>query len=135
MENILESQGSNRTKALSISCGILVGVTPFYGFHTFIILFLATIFRLNKVISFLFTRISIPPVFPFIITGAMFLGAPFVEKPATEQAQVFSVAYIQAHLYQYMIGTIILGLSLSLIGGFSSYIILEKRSRKNRTNP
>lgn len=131
-EHILQANGSNKTKALSISCGLLVGVTPFYGFHTFIILFLASIFRLNKLISFLFTRISIPPLFPLIVSLALFLGSPFVQNPTERNASVFSVEFLKAHAYQYLIGTAILGLGLSLFGGLIAYFILEKTSKKNQ---
>ena len=129
-EHILQANGSNKTKALSISCGLLVGVTPFYGFHTFIILFLASVFRLNKLISFLFTRISIPPLFPIIVSMALFLGSPFVQNPSEQNASVFSVEFLKAHAYQYLIGTVILGLGLAIFGGVIAYFILEKTSKK-----
>ena len=44
--------GSNKTKALSIALGIFVGLTPFYLFHTVIVLFLASFFKLNKLLSY-----------------------------------------------------------------------------------
>ncbi|AZI19558.1 hypothetical protein [Chryseobacterium taklimakanense] len=34
-ENILESEGSNKTKAKSIALGIFIGISPFWGFHSF----------------------------------------------------------------------------------------------------
>jgi uncharacterized protein (DUF2062 family) len=117
---------------MSISLGVLVGVTPLYGFHTFIILFLASVFRLNKVISFLFTRISIPPLFPFIVGAALFLGAPFVKQPVTESIPYFSISFLKNNLYQYLIGTAVLGISLAVISGVSSYFLLELRQNKNK---
>ncbi|WP_164472037.1 DUF2062 domain-containing protein [Amniculibacterium aquaticum] len=130
-ENILESGGSNKTKALSISCGLLVGVTPFYGFHTFIVIFLASVFRLNKVISFLFTRISIPPLFPFIVAAALLIGSPFVDRPTLDGGNEFSLSFFKEHLYQYIIGTSLLGIGLAVVGGFSSYFILEYKSKRS----
>ncbi|MBS1572964.1 MAG: DUF2062 domain-containing protein [Bacteroidetes bacterium] len=130
VENILESKGSNKNKALSISLGLLIGVTPFYGFHAFIVFFLASIFRLNKVISFLFTRISIPPLFPFVVATALSIGSPFVNSPTTITAEQFSFSFFKNHFYQYIIGTTILGISLSICGGGLAFLLLEIRSRK-----
>jgi uncharacterized protein (DUF2062 family) len=120
-------------KALSISCGLLVGVTPLYGLHTIIILFLASVFRLNKVISFLFTRISIPPIFPFIVATALYLGSPFVEKPTENKNMQFSFLFFKEHLVQYLIGTSLLGVGLAVIGGGISYYFLERKTRKLAT--
>ena len=81
-ENILESDGDNKSKALSIALGIFIGVSPFWGFHTVLALSLATVFKLNKFLSFVFSQVSIAPLAPFIpfILGiSMFFGSFFVE--------------------------------------------------------
>ena len=78
-ENILESDGDNKTKALSIALGIFIGVSPFWGFHTVLALSLATVFKLNKFLTFVFSQISLAPFIPFIIGISMFFGSFFVE--------------------------------------------------------
>jgi uncharacterized protein (DUF2062 family) len=78
-ENILESDGDNKSKALSIALGIFIGVSPFWGFHTVLALSLATVFKLNKFLTFVFSQISLAPFIPFIIGISMFFGSFFVE--------------------------------------------------------
>ena len=79
-ENIIQTQGSNKTKALSVALGIFVGLSPFIGFHTVIVFFLATVFKLNKLISYLCTHISFPPLIPFIIMISMWIGGYFLNN-------------------------------------------------------
>ncbi len=76
-ENILESDGDNKSKALSIALGIFIGVSPFWGFHTVLALSLATVFKLNKFLTFVFSQISLAPFIPFIIGISMFSRIEF----------------------------------------------------------
>src|SRR5690606_15969568 len=67
LEDLLHSEDSKTKKALSVALGVFIGLSPFWGFQTLIVLFLAFVFRLNKLISFAFSNVSIPPLIPFII--------------------------------------------------------------------
>lgn len=129
-ENILEVDGSNRTKAISVALGIFIGLTPFYGFHAIIGVFLATVFKLNKVITFAFTRISFPLFLPFIIMTAMFIGDFFVEGETDFRNTVFDKNSIKANLIQYIIGQSILTVAAPFIFGSLTYLFLEKVSPK-----
>lgn len=66
-ENILKSKEPAHKKAAAVALGIFVGILPFWGLHTLLVFLLAAVFKLNKVIAFLFSNISIPPLIPFII--------------------------------------------------------------------
>lgn len=66
-EDILKSEESAHKKAAAVALGIFVGILPFWGLHTLLVFLLAAVFKLNKVIAFLFSNISIPPLIPFII--------------------------------------------------------------------
>ena len=134
-ENILESDGSNKTKALSIALGIFIGVSPFWGFHTVLAISLAAIFRLNKFLSFIFSQISLPPFVPFIIAASLFFGSYFTsgEKPLTEQE--FNLEMVKANLLQYVIGSFIFATIFSVIVGFVFYFLLNFFSKKKvKTN-
>src|SRR5690554_4419950 len=67
MEDVLGSGDSAEKKALSIALGIFIGLSPLWGFHTVIVIFLAILFNLNKVIAFTFSNVSLPPFIPFIL--------------------------------------------------------------------
>lgn len=127
-ENILETDGSNQTKALSIALGTFIGLTPLWGFHTVIVLFLASVFRLNKIISYMCTHVSAPPFIPFIIAISLFIGAPFVHGETNFLKSELNFDLVKANLLQYIIGTMILAVSASLILGTLSYFIFEKLS-------
>ncbi|PJJ07532.1 glycosyltransferase involved in cell wall biosynthesis [Flavobacterium sp. 1] len=78
LENVLESNDSNIRKAASIALGVFIGICPFWGFQTILVLFLAVLLKLNKVIAFAFSNISFPPFIPFIIYGSLKLGSYFI---------------------------------------------------------
>lgn len=125
-ENILETDGSNKTKALSIALGTFVGLTPFWGFHTVIVLFLATFFKLNKVLSYMFTHVSAPPFIPFIIFASLAIGAPFVHGNTQFSLNEINLDFAKTHFLQYVIGSFILAISASVFVGFLFYFILKK---------
>ncbi len=129
-QDILESKGSNKTKALSIALGTFVGLSPFWGFHTVITISLAVFFKLNKVLAFLFSNISIPPFIPFIIAISLFIGAPFVNGQTDFFNQELNFELVKNHLLQYVIGSLVLATVVSLFFGFGFYFFLEKIDRK-----
>jgi glycosyltransferase involved in cell wall biosynthesis len=52
LENILKSTDSNTKKSFSIALGVFIGICPFWGFQTILVLSLAAVLKLNKVIAF-----------------------------------------------------------------------------------
>src|SRR5690606_12662396 len=65
-EDLLHSEDPSLKKSLSVALGVLIGLSPFWGFPTVMVFFLAWVLRLNKLIAFAFSNISIPPLIPFI---------------------------------------------------------------------
>ncbi len=124
-ENILDSEGSNEIKAKSIALGVFVGLTPLWGFHTVVILFLASVLKLNKLLSYMGTHVSFPLFIPFIIFISMVVGGPFVGEQAQFTYETLDLEFAKSHLLQYVIGSSILAASSSLVIGFSTYFILE----------
>ena len=50
IEDFLGSDDSAEKKAFSISLGVFIGLSPIWGFHTIVVIFLALLLNLNKVI-------------------------------------------------------------------------------------
>ena len=125
-ENILESDGTNELKAKSIALGIFIGLCPFWGFHSFLAITLAVYFKMNKVLTFMASQITFPPLIPFIIFISMMVGAPFVSHKTSLQNQDFDFEFIKANLTQYIIGSFILSVTCSVTVGLMSYFIFEK---------
>lgn len=133
-ENVLESEGSNETKAKSIALGIFIGLSPFWGFHSFLAISLAIYFKLNKVLTFMSSQLTFPPLIPFVIFLSMMVGAPFMKSPVSFDNAVFNFDFIKANLLQYIIGSAILSVGCSVVLGFASYFILNFFSAKRRSS-
>lgn len=130
-EDILESNDSNFVKSASIALGVFIGIAPLWGFQTFLAIFLAVLFKWNKVLSFAFSNISIPPMIPFIIFASLKVGALFVDGNTplfSENKLTFET--VKNHLAQYLIGSFVLAIVTAAIFGFTSYFLLSISKNK-----
>ncbi|MDR6406293.1 MULTISPECIES: DUF2062 domain-containing protein [Chryseobacterium] len=130
-EDVLESDGTNRTKAFSIALGVFIGFSPFWGFHTLLVISLAVLFKLNKVLAFVASNVSLPPFIPFIIASCLFLGAPFVHGDSNILSQDLNFELVKNNLLQYVIGSAILATTMSAIAGIATFLFLNKVSPEN----
>lgn len=130
-EDVLESDGSNRTKAFSIALGVFIGFSPLWGFHTLLTISLAVLFKLNKVLAFVASNVSLPPFIPFIIAASLFLGSPFVHGDSNILSSELNFELIKNNLLQYVIGSTILATTMSMILGISTFLFLNKVSPDN----
>ena len=124
-ENILESSDSIYKKSLSISLGVFIGIAPLWGFQTVVVIFLAVVFRLNKVLAFTFSNISFPPLIPFIIYGSLKIGNYFIpaEKPLVLDSSI-SFLGIKHNIFQYLLGSFILATIMSIVFGLLGFLML-----------
>ena len=130
-EDILESEGTNRIKAFSIALGVFVGFLPFGGYHTLLVISFSVLFKLNKVLAFVASNVSLPPFIPFIIAAALFVGAPFVDGNSNVLDQDLNFDLVKNNLFQYIIGSLILATAMSVISGMATFIFLNKVSPEN----
>ena len=125
-EDILSSNDSNSIKATSIALGTFIGIAPFWGFQTVLVIFLAVFLKLNKALAFTFSNISIPPMIPFVIYGSMKVGSIFIEDKKAiiiKNETVFNT--IKDNLLQYVVGSLFLATVASILFGFASYLLLS----------
>lgn len=127
-EDVLESDGSNRTKAFSIALGVFIGLSPFWGFQTLLVISLAVLFKLNKVLAFVASNVSLPPFIPFIIAASLFLGSPFVSGNSDIFSQELNFDLVKNNLLQYIIGSMILASTASVISGIATFLFLNRVS-------
>lgn len=130
-EDVLQSSDSPKKKALSIALGLLIGLSPIFGFHTITVLGLAVLFKLNNVIAFAFSNVSFPPFIPFILYASLKLGALITGEDLifTMDEMVENLGFI-THLKTYVIGSISLAILTASIFGFISYFIFKIFDRK-----
>jgi glycosyltransferase involved in cell wall biosynthesis len=132
LENVLESNDSNARKATSIALGVFVGISPFWGFQTIIVIALAVLFKLNKAIAFAFSNISFPPLIPFVIYGSLKTGSYFIttNKPLVLNMDM-TLADIQKNISQYLVGSFVLATILALLFGIIGYLLMTFMSNFN----
>ncbi|WP_339713643.1 DUF2062 domain-containing protein [uncultured Kriegella sp.] len=130
-EDFLHNQDSARKKAMSIALGVFIGLSPLWGFHTLIVIFLAILFKLNKVIAFAFSNISLPPFIPFVLyasskVGQFVLGQQYsyTMEEITTDFEVFK------HLKAYIVGSLVLSTTSALVIGLLGYVFLSIFERK-----
>ena len=133
-EDILGSNDSNKVKALSIALGIFLGIAPFWGFQTFLSIFLASMFRLNKAISFFCSNISIPPMIPLIIYLSLLTGGFILQDHFHLDFSLVSFEIIKKNLLRYIIGSLVLATFCSIVSGVLSYFLLTYFSQKKVKN-
>lgn len=129
LENVLESTDSPCKKALSIALGVFIGIVPLWGLQTVIVLFLAYILRLNKVIAFAFSNISVPPMIPFIIFASLKAGSLFVDGNAAFSENATVMESIGSNLLQYIIGSFVVAIIAAFVFGIAGYLLFTFSSK------
>ncbi len=130
-EDLLHSSDSPRKKALSIALGVFIGFSPLWGLHTIIVLFLAVLFKLNKVIAFAFSNVSLAPLVPFVLYASLRAGTFLTGEELTYSFDsiVTNSEYVR-HLKTYLIGSLTLSILGATLFGFLGYVILSAFDRK-----
>jgi len=122
-EEILGSDDSPEKKALSVALGLFIGLSPLWGFHTIIVIFLAIVLKLNKVIAFAFSNISLPPFIPFVFLASLTTGYWVLgENTEATLASVTDNFEVITSLKAYFIGSITLSVGAAVILGSLSYL-------------
>jgi uncharacterized protein (DUF2062 family) len=117
----------------SVAVGVFSAFTPFLGLHMWIALGLATVFRLNRLLAFVASRISIMPVFALVTfceiesahrlrTGAW---APLAPREAVARGRELFV--------DWMLGACIVGTALALVAGLFAYGAARRWQRASTT--
>lgn len=130
-EDILGSNDSPRKKALSIALGLFIGLSPFWGLHTLLVLGLAFSFKLNKPIAFAFSNISLPPFIPFVLylsvqTGVWITG----EENFFSHENIMENLIALQGLKTYLIGSFVLATIVSVFSGLIGYLALTKMAKR-----
>jgi glycosyltransferase involved in cell wall biosynthesis len=119
-------------KALSVAFGIFMGIIPIWGFQLVVAIFLAILFRLNKLLVIIAANISIPPMIPIIIFTSYKAGAYWMGADASEISfhSKISLETIQKNLQQYIYGSITLAIVAGIVAGLLTFVLLKLFKRK-----
>lgn len=133
-ENVFGSEDSPEKMAASIGFGVFMGIAPVWGFQTALVITLSVFFRLNKVLSFAFSNISLPPFIPLIIYASLLVGGVVLPSSSAKgllQLDTISFDTIQQHLVLYLVGSLLLATVMALLAGFGSYVLIRMKQNKS----
>jgi len=133
---VLNEHTSPGRLAAAVFVGILIGISPFYGFHIIGALVSAWVLKLNKFVVWLGTNVSIPliaPVFAFASAqvGSLIMTGSFISLSWSE----FREVGLGDALIYWVIGFPIVG---CLVGGFLAaivYLVARQRHRRKASLP
>jgi uncharacterized protein (DUF2062 family) len=133
-ERFIKIRGDPRNIALGFALGLFVGMSPTFGFQTAIAIFLAALFKWNKISAAAGVWITNPITTPFIygmtyLAGAKILGMNKANNPIAE----FNIEAIGQILYKapgifwsLTVGGVVLGLPLAVVGYYFSYKVIGR---------
>jgi uncharacterized protein (DUF2062 family) len=126
---MLSEHSSPPRLAAAVFVGILIGVSPFYGFHVVAALLSAWLLKLNKLTVWLGTNISIPPISPIFAfasaqVGALIMTGSFVELSWDE----FGAVGLGDALIYWLVGFPIVGIGVGGLLAGVIYVIASRRA-------
>ncbi|PKV52975.1 glycosyltransferase involved in cell wall biosynthesis [Aquimarina sp. MAR_2010_214] len=134
LEDFLENQDSPQKKALSVALGVFIGISPLWGFHTVLVLFLAVFFKLNKVIAFAFSNVSLPPFIPFIIFISLKVGSFIFGESQPSFTNIGEDFEMIKSLKTYIVGSFTLAIISAITLGILGYVFLTIFYKKNNAS-
>lgn len=133
-DHVTHSPESNLRITAAITLGVFMGIVPVWGYQMLITLFLAHLFRLNKVIAIVAANISIPPMIPFLLYGSYVTGCKVLGDPVNLHLNELSFENVKSVIEQYLIGSVIFAVGCSILAGTIAFILLTA-CRKKRYDP
>jgi len=131
-EDFLHSSDSPMKIALSVVLGVFFGIAPFWGFQTLIVISLSVVFKLNKVIAFAASNVSIAPLIPVIVIASIKVGSLiFGTDTHIELDNFVHNLKLLTNVKEYLVGSFVLATMASLTFGMITYLILKIARRKN----
>lgn len=123
--SMLKAKRSPLVHSMALGLGVLVGATPFYGFHTLIVALLALFLRLNVIIMWVGTQVSLPPFIPFLVlsTKIVYNSVFDANIKIEDYTQVLTLGS------RWIYSSLILGTILGFIAAIAFYLIQKSRER------
>ena len=134
-EQISNSKYSNLNLALSIAFGVFMGIVPIWGYQMLSAIFLAYVFKLNKVVVVISANISFPPLIPVILYFSLKMGE-FVLGHNLNLSFHSDISFdvIKSALWSYIVGSIVLAIIAGIISGLISFSFLAVTRKTGSPN-
>ncbi len=135
LRDLVSLEDSPKKIAISFSVGAFISLSPFFGAHTVLALFLSLIFRLNKVAAVIGSWINTPWSAPFVYYAEYKIGAFLFNERANFSIKPFTFEHYfhdgSGAFLSIFLGSVIIGILFSFIFYFLIKYFIEKR-RKGR---
>jgi glycosyltransferase involved in cell wall biosynthesis len=132
-EYIINSGDSDAKLAKSVALGLFIGVTPIWGWQIVTTIGLAHLFRLNKFVAVTASNISLPPMLPFVIFLSYIIGGWVlgIKVAQLEYNTGIGLQWIRENLVQYLVGSLVLGITLVAVFWPITYFLLRLFRKKH----
>lgn len=133
---VLSLDRSPRDLARATFLGVLIGISPYIGFHTYIALFCSTFFNLPVYPLILGAYITNPITIPFIYGlttkfGAFILSREIIVPKDWSSINLSNVKdFFESILLPFLVGTHIIGLVVAVLFYFIVYFIASRYQEK-----
>jgi len=115
----------------AVGLGFFFGIVPIWGFQMIAAAAVAHRLRLNKTITLLASNISIPPLMPFILFGALLLGHwLFTHKVLEISPSQTSWAHVREYFWQWFFGSFALAIVVGTVGAILTYLVARLVHKK-----
>lgn len=132
-KQVLHSKDSNLKMATAMGWGVFCGVIPIWGYQMVFAGLSAHFMKLNKVVTIVFSNISIPPMIPFLLYGSVVLGAWALGLENAFTLDNITIESVGESLTQYFVGSVALATLLGVLVFIVSLLamIICKRKPNN----
>jgi glycosyltransferase involved in cell wall biosynthesis len=117
---LVKEDASSRRLAAAGALGVFLGALPLIGFHTITILFVASFFRLNKIVAISTSQLCMPPFVPAICieVGHLLRHGRFLTEISLETIGYQGLERI----YEWLIGSLVVGPAMGILLGGTIYL-------------
>lgn len=128
--HVMHASDSNPAMAASVAWGIGWGIMPVWGWQGVLALISGHFLRLNKVVTFAATNISIPPMIPLILFASYAVGGWLLGRPLLLSLHDISAEALAGSLAQYLVGSVVLAAACGVVsyGVFRLLFLIFKRN-------
>ena len=110
--------------SLAVGLGLFFGILPIWGFQMIVAAAAAHFLRMNKAITLVASNISIPPMMPFILYGALALGHwMFTGQRIDLSLDQMTKTKALEYLWQWAVGSVAVGAIAAVAGMLLTYVI------------
>jgi uncharacterized protein (DUF2062 family) len=123
-------RASPKQIAWAVAVGAFSGCAPAPGFHGWIAVGLATLFRLNRLFAWIGSRISFFAVYPWIVIAEVEIAHRARTGEWVQISKETAVDQAGTLLLDWCLGSIPVGLALGVLAGLAGYAWARRRDRR-----